>query len=130
MFHDLSNAERELWGKIIDESFDQFLTIIDDNRDNLDRAKITELATGQIYTAKQAKANGLIDEIGFQEDAIKALKDKLSLSEARVVRYTYLATPWDLLMGSASMGQTPPGLQEQLTELLIPKAMYLFSWQH
>jgi protease-4 len=45
------------------------------------------LADGRVYTGEQAKAAGLVDEIGYLEDAVEAAKRKAGLAEARVVIY-------------------------------------------
>jgi protease-4 len=49
--------------------------------------QIKKLADGRIYTGDQAKAAGLVDEIGYLEEAIDAAKKKAGLTEAKVVTY-------------------------------------------
>jgi protease-4 len=49
--------------------------------------QIKRLADGRIYTGGQAKEAGLVDEIGYLEDAIELAKKKAGLTEARVVTY-------------------------------------------
>jgi protease-4 len=126
-FKPLSERDKELWDNILNQSFDLFLTVIDENRENLDREKVRALATGQIYTARDAKENGLIDEIGFQEDAIESLKKTLGLSEARVVAYHYTLDLWEALLGSAKAND-PAAQWRALLELTVPRAMYFCSW--
>ncbi|MFK7818365.1 MAG: signal peptide peptidase SppA [Planctomycetaceae bacterium] len=125
-FRDLTEPERELWGEIIDDAFNRFVTVIHENREPLSREQTVELATGQIYTAIQAKANGMIDEIGFVEDAIDAMKSKLKLSEARVV--TYYSPPTILETVTGFKLQAPEPLSV-LMDASVPRAMYLFSWK-
>ncbi len=48
----LSEQEIKVWNEILAESLDQFIDVIDQNRDTLDNAEVRELATGQVYTAK------------------------------------------------------------------------------
>ena len=45
------------------------------------------LADGRVFTAEQAVKAGLIDRIGYLDDAITTLKTKLNLKEARIVTY-------------------------------------------
>jgi protease-4 len=85
-FREMTPREREVWTAIMNDSFERFLQVIDENRMALDAEETRALATGQIYTAEQALKNGLVDEIGFQEEAVEALKKKLELSDARIVR--------------------------------------------
>ena len=56
-------------------------------RKGLDRPAAARLADGRIYTGDQAKAAGLVDEIGYLEEAIDAAKKKAGLTEAKVVTY-------------------------------------------
>lgn len=125
-FHPLSEGERKVWENILDQSFRQFVQVIDENRENLDETKIRALATGQVYTAQDAVDNGLVDEIGFEEDAIDALKKKLELDKVRVVTYAHPATLMELLTGSAQ-AQTPNPWQAVL-EASVPRALFYCSW--
>lgn len=127
MFKELSPAERKIWEEIMNQSFEEFLTIIDENRDTLDMPAIKQLATGQIYTAKDAKKLGMIDEIGYEEDALAALKKQINVTEARVVKYQHPPTVVELLSGSAS-ARDPQSQWRSLMELTVPRAMYYCSW--
>ena len=125
-FHELSGDERKVWDNILEQSFDQFLRVIDDNRANLKYDDVKELATGQIYTAKDAVKNGLVDEIGYEEDAIRELQKVTGLEQARVITYHYQLGLAELLMGS-STSHDPMSQWRSLLEATIPRAMYLFS---
>jgi protease-4 len=122
-FRPLSDSERALWENILDQSYQMFLGVIADNREKLDKDQVQALATGQIYTASDAVANGLVDEIGFEEDALEALKTKLNLNRVRVVSFEHQATLMDLLLGSA---QAEPW--RTLLEASVPQALYYCSW--
>lgn len=125
---EMTPEETELWNEIMNESFDRFKEVIDEGRANLTPEQIAPLATGRIFTANQAKAAGLVDEIGYEEDAIEALKKKLGLTSVRVVRHEQPPTLLDALLGSqARAPQVDP--VKALLEASTPKAMYLFGWQ-
>ena len=124
-FEPLSESERELWMNILDQSFQQFLQIIDENRETLDLAGVKKLATGQIYTAKDAKANGLVDQIGFEDEAIAALQAELGGKDYRVVEYESPSSLMDVLMGQAQ-AQAPNPL-ETLLESAVPRAWFFCS---
>lgn len=126
-FHPLTEAERKVWEEILNQSFEQFVELIDTNRDTLDREQTRKLATGQIYTARDARANGLIDEIGFEEDAIAALQKSLKLEKVRVVEYRSQPQLVDLLLGSKTENVTAAQWQA-LVDATTPQAMFLFSW--
>ena len=117
-----------MWENILNQSFDLFLDVIDENRDTLDRAQVRALATGQIYTARDAKNNGMIDEIGFLEDALDALRKMAGLADSstRVVDYHYPTGLLDALLGSAKASD-PSAQWRAVLELTVPRAMYFFS---
>jgi protease-4 len=81
------------------------------------------LATGQLFTAEQAKANGLIDEIGDEDVAIAALTKQLGLGKVRVVQYDFPLSITDLLWGVAA-ARDPETQYRKLLEMSVPRAMY------
>ena len=126
-FRPMEESERKLWSNIIDQSFQKFISVIDENREPLDREAVRALATGQIYTADDAKENKLIDEIGYEEDALEALKQKINLKNVRVVSYETPVTLVDLVLGSSKAQQsTDPW--KSFVESTVPRAMYYCSW--
>jgi protease IV len=126
-FKELTEGERQVWEAIMEDAFDQFKRVIDVGRANLDPAAIDKLATGQVYTANQSLANGLIDQIGFQDDAIDALAAMLNLDDPEVVKYEYPPTLAELLLGNVR----PPEVStpwQLLLDASVPRAMYLCGW--
>ena len=57
-----TEEQKAIMQRISDECYEQFVSIVAEAR-NLPIEKVKELADGRIYTAKQAKECGLIDEI-------------------------------------------------------------------
>ncbi len=72
---------------MIDSFYQRFLQIVQEGRPGLSAEHIRKLADGRIYSGDQAKAAGLVDEIGYLDDAIEVAKKKAGLTEARVVTY-------------------------------------------
>ncbi len=126
-FRELSEAERDVWSEILDDAYVRFINVISENRGGLDFDATKALATGQIYTADQAKENGLVDEIGYVPDAIDNLKTQLGLEEARVVSYQFPVSLMELVAGSMEAEQ-PAAQWRDLLEATVPQAMYLCSW--
>lgn len=127
----LSELDREVWDKILEESFMQFLTVINDGRKNLNMEQIRSLATGQVYTAKQALASGLVDKISFEEETTQELADQLGLNEYQVVKYSHPLSLTETLLG-VSM-QAHASRNDPVSKLLesgTPRAMYLFGWPY
>ncbi len=69
---EMTEEQREIFQGLVDEAYDQFTEIVAEGR-NMDIEKVRELADGRIYTAKQAKENGLIDEVGTYDDCVNAM---------------------------------------------------------
>lgn len=64
---DLTDEQRDILQSLVDEAYDQFVGIVSDGR-KMDEKTVRKLADGRIYSAKQAKDNGLIDQIGSLEE--------------------------------------------------------------
>lgn len=122
-FREMTEADEKVWRNILTQAFDEFLKVIDDNRATLTLDQVKELATGQIYTARDAKQKGLVDEIGYEEDAINELKKMIGEDSVRVVKYQFATGLAELLGGSASASDKSAQWQS-LLDLAVPRAMY------
>jgi signal peptide peptidase SppA, 36K type len=65
---ELTEEQRQILQSLVDESYDQFVEVVVKGR-NMSNSTVRALADGRIYSAKQAKENGLIDEISDIEEA-------------------------------------------------------------
>lgn len=86
-FREMTVQDRRIFQGVINSLYDRFLEVIEQGRPHLTREKIQKLADGRIYSAPQAKEVGLIDEIGYLDDAIDLAKQEAGVTEARVVLY-------------------------------------------
>lgn len=86
-FRVMTTEERTIFQGLIDSFYQRFLSVVQEGRPNLQMEQIKKLADGRIYTGEQAKAAGLVDEIGYLEDAIELAKKQAKLTEARVITY-------------------------------------------
>jgi len=87
-FRPMNEEERKIFQDVIDRLYARFLTVVEQGRPNLDKAQIRTLADGRIYTADLAKAEGLIDEIGYLDEAIERAQEHAQITDAKVVTYT------------------------------------------
>jgi protease-4 len=92
--------------------------------------RVRAFADGRIYTAEQAKALGLVDEIGYMDAVVAAARKAAGVDEARVIMYQ---RPKDYRANFYSTAPAPtPGLEtslQQLTALLNgsgPRFLYLW----
>lgn len=68
-------AELAMMQRMIDDSYDWFVTLVMENR-GMERAEVLALADGSVFTGRQAKANGLVDSLGGEKQALKWLAQR------------------------------------------------------
>jgi len=83
----MTEEERKIFQGVLDNMYERFLSVIAENRRNLTQEKLKPLADGRIYTARQALEYGLIDQIGYLDEAITLAKEEAGLTTARVIIY-------------------------------------------
>ena len=96
-----------------------------------DSKTLDAVANGSAYTANQALKNGLIDGIGYLEDAIEIAKKRAGITdqEPSVLRYSRRAPMFGGLFGAQMKSVTADDLQSMIQEFSMPKLMYLYN-QH
>ena len=126
---ELAKKERGIVQDLVDEMFTRFKDIVRKGRPKLDDKTIDAVTTGQVFTANQAITFGLIDKIGFLEDAIAraVVLANLQQDSVRVIQYKKPQGLFDELLGSASQARSFNSL-EMLIEWTTPRAWYLCSW--
>lgn len=68
-FRPLSESDREVLGSVVRDAYDQFVTVVAEER-GLEPEAVRALADGRIMTGRQALGAGLIDRIGNANDAL------------------------------------------------------------
>lgn len=86
-FRAMTADERAIFQSVIDSLYERFLTVVKEGRPNLSAERIRMLADGRIYSGEQAQALGLVDSIGYLDDAVELAKKQAGLAEAKVVVY-------------------------------------------
>jgi len=128
---------------LVDDMFARFKEVVREGRPKLDEAAVDAVATGQVFTARQAQAAGLVDRIGFLEDAVDRAVELAGLTKdtARVVRYIRPRGVLDGLLGidvAARSDGDPAGrsvagatlsrsVLDAFVEWTTPRAWYLCS---
>lgn len=82
----LTDEQRAIMQSIADEAYEQFTDIVAHSRD-MNIAQVRRLADGRIYTAAQAKKNGLIDYVDTYENAVDTMLETLFEDEDVSVRH-------------------------------------------
>ena len=141
MTHSMPAEHRAILQGHVNEAFSRFKQIVmagrpalkNDENKLVDTISGVNLATGEVFTANKALQHGLVDKIGFIEDAIQRAielarqKDSsLDPDKIRVVRYE---APRGLLDFNLLVRgeQTSSGTLEALLELSIPRRYYILT---
>ena len=87
MTREMREDEQVYIQSLVDEMYNKFAGIVSDARDiPMDTLK-NGIADGRIFQGTTAKEVGLVDENGYIEDAIEALKTRAEITDATVVQY-------------------------------------------
>ncbi len=119
----MTESERKLLQSVIDDTYDQFVEVLVENR-NLSEEEALKIADGSIFTGRQAKKLGLVDELGDLEDAIKiagkmaGIEGSPKTIKERVRKVTF----FDLLTQ-----QMEDLFKLNESEKLMPKLQYIFK---
>lgn len=127
-FKKMNEEERNLFQVIIDDMFQRFINIVYDSRkDFLTQEEIKKIADGRIFTARQALALRLIDDIGYFDDALKVVFSLASISDAQVIAYTYNPLKKTNIYAQTGSKDILFGKKETL-ERLFPSVKYGFYY--
>ncbi len=132
---EMTPEERKILQTLVDETFGRFKEIVAAGRPKLAEKPdaIDQVATGQIFTADQAKKNGLVDEIGFVEDAIARAAELAGVStdSVRCVKYERKPDPFSALLGASAAvrhGSSTLIDVRTLIDLAAPRAWAICTW--
>jgi len=86
-FKPVDEGEVEWMQGVVDRMLERFIDAIDRGRENLSRDEIERLADGRIYIASDALGLGLIDNIGYFDDAVNLLAERAGVSQPVLVEF-------------------------------------------
>jgi len=119
-YREMTDDERAYWQKIIDETYAGFVQIVADGR-HMKVEQVKPLADGGVYTGRQALALGLVDQLGYEEDAVtKAAELGGITGKPRLIEYQNLPTLLELLTQATSQRSLVPSLASILDEVGHP----------
>jgi protease-4 len=149
-FRNLEPKEREVWQAMIDSSYLHFLHVVEQGRPKLagklqedlvidenvpvrhdkERTRHVKMtryrADGGIFTGEDALKYGLVDQIGYQEDAIKLAREAAGLGEEyRAVSYQRPSSFIDTVLGIRTPTTEPTLEISRLAGGAMPRLWYL-----
>ncbi len=81
-----TGAEKKIMQAIIDAMYNRFVDKVAAGR-GMEREKVLELADGRVFDAQEAKKLGLVDRLGYLDDAIAMAQAAAKIKDATVVMY-------------------------------------------
>lgn len=135
----LEEKDTAIFQGMVNEFYQRFVDVVAESRAKgrikLSREEVLKLADGRVYTGEQAKANGLVDDLGYVKDAIALAKARSGAQRVKVVMYH---RPWGYrsnFYSEAPAGPAATGTQVNLLNvnapnfwsLLQPQFLYLWT---
>ena len=71
---------------MINDAYERFARIVSAGR-KMPRETLAPLADGRVFSAEDARAKGMVDAIGYWDDAVKATAEQLGVKGVKVFRY-------------------------------------------
>jgi protease-4 len=122
-----TDDERQVWKGMMEDIYRQFTSKAAEGR-KMELDKLDKLAGGRVWTGRQAKENGLVDELGTLRDAIKAAKASAGMGDDEKAEILVLPKPqnfFDELFGGVSarsgvketVESVAPGMSRHLSDV-------------
>jgi protease-4 len=128
-FKEMTEEERKILQALTDEMYKNFVNVIVEGR-GMDRQKVLKLADGRIYSGQQAKEVGLVDHIGFLDDALNRVAELAGVDNPTVIEYKVSSWAAFDSVFNVLKSSSPDalGIREVLLRQGTPSLMYLYSW--
>ena len=116
-FEEVDPKHLAMLQELVDSMQDRFASIVETSRGLESR----ELLDGRVFNVNQALEHGLIDAVGYWQDAVDELKLQMNAEDLYIVRYSEKYGFWDSLL-SSKMPEIP-----DFSAVHSPRMMYLWK---
>ncbi|MCO4849724.1 signal peptide peptidase SppA [Bacillus vallismortis] len=128
---EMTKEEKNIMQSMVDNSYEGFVDVISEGR-GMPKAEVKKIADGRVYDGRQAKKLKLVDELGFYDDTISAMKkDHKNLKNASVISYEESFGLGSLFSMSANKMFKSEidflNMREVLSQSGSPRMMYLYA---
>ncbi len=130
-FRPPTDKEKAIFQELTDEMAERFLSLVVKHR-NLTPAQRERIASARIFLAPEAQRLGLVDQIGYLDDAVAKAKELAALpADARVITYRRYEAEDDTIYNPSIVHQS--GDIESLLPMLSPltaagEADFCYIW--
>lgn len=138
-FREFTDEDRKYFEAHINSMYEKFLKVVYEGRKSKagwsgpDDAALKEIAQGQVFSAEEALDNGLIDKIGYFEEAVKTAKSEAGLGDALVIRYRYVPPPSLFGLGGANTTNVNTGVNISVNTGVMPDKIdspqFMYLWK-
>ena len=125
----MTEKERAIVQEMVDDLYEQFVAVVAEGR-KMDPAKVRQLADGRIYTGRQARMAGLVDEMGTLEDAVHAAAKTAGIPGKPVLKEYGRSGFWEAVFGPSGqslrgifLGQLLQGMEGAQPSLHYPAGL-------
>jgi protease-4 len=125
---EMTPAERQVLEALVGDMFQRFAGLVRERRPNLTDEMKAEMIDGRVFSAQQALAGGLVDDIGYLDGAIERAKLRAGVREAMVIRYRRQDEFADSLYSRAPAGPPQMNLLNINLESLARTPSFLYLW--
>lgn len=129
LFRDMTEEDQKIFQGVVDEFYLGFLDVVSRGRGGkIDPERLREIADGRVYTARQALGLGLVDQIGYFDDAFARTLALAGLKSARLVGYTYYPKSQTNIYASVLGDFSPLDTKILESYLNLLKAGFYYLW--
>ena len=94
----LTDENRAVFRAIVDDFYQQFLTVVRKSRKNIPLDQFAQLTDGRVVTGQHAVETGLVDLLGDLDTAFKQAQHMAGIQQADLIRYhrpiQYIGSPY------------------------------------
>jgi protease IV len=126
-FREPNDADRAMLQSVVDDTYDQFVSVVCERR-GIPRDSAVAMATGAVFTGRQAQKLGLVDSLGTFDDAVDLAGELSGLGKnPNRIKETPRRTVsiFDLLGSLTNIGLGK--LLDSGQDLVSPKLQYIFN---
>lgn len=126
-----TDEENALFQDLTDDMAQRFIGLVTQHR-NLSKNQIRQITTARVLLAEEAKTLGLVDSIGYLDDAVSKAKEIAGLDkDARVVAYRRYEPQDDTIYNPAvqATDDTPSALAPMFSQIAaVSEAGFYYIW--
>jgi protease-4 len=125
---DMTADERELLESMLGDMQSRFMGLVLERRTGLSEEAQREIADGRILSALRAKDIGLVDRIGYLDDAIESAQQMAGLRESSLIMYRRADEMSETAYSRASAEPSVMNLIQLDLGPLLATPQFLYLW--